>query len=184
MREHSSVKYSGLVVVALALASGCSPSAEPVVLETPVPVSAGSTTNPVPEPTPEPVLDQPRHRLVVSGGRVLRTTVLDGDDIGDDIGDVPTAVLRRLVYQCSDEVTFAVRIAGNTLQVFPPGIDKSYVSLTRTFTEVGVRYVAMGADFRGNGDLATLQVGADRYVDCVSNPAAEVWGTMQPTSTR
>jgi hypothetical protein len=26
-----------------------------------------------------------------------------------------------------------------------------------------------------NGDLATLQVGRDRYVDCVSNPAAAVW---------
>ena len=180
MREHSSVKYSSPVVVALLLASGCSRSEAPVVLETPEPVSAGSTTNPVPEPTPEPVLDQPRHRLVVSGGRVLRATALDDDDIGD----VPTAVLRRLVYQCSDEVTFAVRIAGNTLQVFPPGIDKSYVSLTRTFTEVGVRYVAMGADFRGNGDLATLQIGRDRYIDCVSNPAAQVWGTVQPSATR
>ena len=177
MREHSSVKYSGLVVAALVLASGCSRSAEPLVLETPEPASAGSTTNPIPEPPP--VLDPPRHRLEVSGGRVLITTTTD-----NDIGDVPTAVLRRLVYQCSDEVTFAVRIAGNTLQVFPPGIDKSYVSLTRTFTQVGVRYVAMGADFRGNGDLATLQIGRDRYVDCVSNPAAEVWGTVQPNATR
>jgi|SRR6187455_1193712 len=180
MREHSSVKCSSLVVAALVLASGCSPSEKPVALETPEPASAEPTTSPIPEPTPQPVLDPPRQSLVVSAGRVLRTTPPDNDNIGD----VPTAALRRLVYQCSDEVTFAVRIAGNRLHVFPPGIDKSYVSLTRTFTEVGVRYVAMGADFRGNGDLATLQVGADRYVDCVSNPAAEVWGTVQPTATR
>ena len=163
MREHSSVKCSSLVIAALVLASGCSPSEKPVALETPEPASAEPTTNPM-----------------VSGGRVVSTTVPDGGDIGD----VPTKVMPRLVYQCSDEVTFAVRIAGNTLHVFPPGIDKSYVSLTRTFTEVGVRYVAMGADFRGNGDLATLQIGRDRYVDCVSNPAAQVWGTVQPSATR
>jgi len=179
MREHSSVKCSSLIVAALVLAGGCSRSEEPVVLETPEPASVGLTTNPIPEPIPDPALDPPRQRLVVSGG-VLRASSTDDDDIGD----VPTAVLRRLVYQCSDEVTFAVRIAGNRIEVFPPGISKSYVSLTRIPTDVGVRYVAMGADFRGNGDLATLQVGRDRYVDCVSNPAAEVWGTVQPTITR
>ena len=178
MRERSSVKYSGLVV-ALVLASGCSPSEEPVVLETPEPAIANSTTNPIPEPIPAPVLDLPRKRLFVSA-EVLRTRPTDDDDIGD----VPTAVLRRLVYQCSDEVTFAVRIAGNRLEVFPPGIDKSYVALTRIPTEVGVRYTAPNADFRGNGDLATLQIGRDRYVDCVSNPAAEVWGTVQSSATR
>ena len=180
MREHGSGTYSGLIVAALMLASGCSRSEEPVVLETPEPASAGSATAPIPEPIPDPVFDPPRQGLVVSGGRVLRTSTPDDSDIGD----VPTAVLRRLVYQCSDEITFAVRIVGNRIEVFPPGIDKSYVSLTRMPTEVGVRYVAMGADFRGNGDLATLQVGNDRYVDCVSNPAAEVWGTVQPTTNR
>ena len=178
MREHSSVKCSSLVVAALVLASGCLRSEEPVVLETPEPPSVGPTT--IPEPIPDPVLDPPRQRLVVSAGRVLRASSTDDEDIGD----IPTAVLRRLVYQCSDEVTFAVRIAGNRIQVYPPGIDKSYVSMTRMPTEVGVRYTALNADFRGDGDLATLQIGTDRYVDCVSNPAAEVWGTVQPTATR
>lgn len=180
MREPSSGKYSGLIVAALLLASGCSRPEEPVVLGTPEPASAGSAPAPIAEPIPDPVLDPPRQRLVVIGGRVQRTRTPDDNDIGH----VPTAVLRRLVYQCSDEVTFAVRIVGNRIEVFPPGIDKSYVSLTRMPTEVGVRYVAMGADFRGNGDLATLQVGNDRYVDCVSNPAAEVWGTVQTATSR
>lgn len=117
---------------------------------------------------------------VVSAGQVLRTRATDDDDIGT----VPTKVMRRLVYQCSDEVTFAVRIAGNRLEVFPPGVDRSYVALTRMPTEVGVRYTAPNADFRGHDDLATLQIGRDRYVDCVSNPAAEVWGTVQPSATR
>ena len=180
MSERSSVQYSGLVVVALVIASGCSPDQEPVVAETavretPEPAIPGSTTNPV----PEPVLDLPRG-LVVSEGQVLRTRAADDDDIGT----VPTKVMRRLVYQCSDEVTFAVRIAGNRLEVFPPGVDRSYVALTRMPSEVGVRYTAPNADFRGNGDLATLQIGRDRYVDCVSNPAAEVWGTVQPSATR
>ena len=180
MRKHRLGKYSGLIVAALMLGNGCWRSEEPAVGETPQPASASSATTPISEPTPDPVRDLPRQGLVVSNGRVLRPHTADGDEIGD----VPTAVLRRLVYQCSDEVTFAVRIAGDRIEVFPPGISKSYVSLTRIPTDVGVRYVAMGADFRGNGDLATLQVGADRYVDCVSNPAAEVWGTVEPTITR
>jgi hypothetical protein len=180
MRKHGSGQYSGLIVAALMLASGCSRPEEPAVLESPESASGGSAPAPIAEPIPDPVLDPSRQGLVVVGGQVLRTGTKDDNDIGH----VPTAVMRRLVYQCSDEVTFAVRIAGNKLEVFPPGIDKSYVTLTRMPTEVGVRYVAMGADFRGNGDLATLQVGDDRYVDCVSNPAAEVWGTVQPTATR
>jgi hypothetical protein len=35
---------------------------------------------------------------------------------------------------------------------------------------------------RMKDDLATLQVGGDRYVDCVSNPAAAVW--QEPPRTR
>jgi hypothetical protein len=47
-----------------------------------------------------------------------------------------------------------------------------------------VRFTAPNADFRAVGDLATLQIGAERYADCVSNPAAAVWDTAQPRATR
>lgn len=103
---------------------------------------------------------------------------------GADIGDVATPVLRRLVYQCSDDVTFAVRTAAERLEVFPPGITQSYVILIRVPSESEVRYTAPNADFRANGDLATLQIGRDRYVDCVSNPGADAWGTVQPSAAR
>jgi hypothetical protein len=111
------------------------------------------------------------------GGSVVETDA-------DDIGDVPTPALLRLVYQCSDEVTFAVRTFGDRLEVVPPGVANSYVVLTRMPVAFGVRFTAPNADFRATGDLATLQIGAERYVDCVSNPAAAVWGTVQPRATR
>jgi len=112
----------------------------------------------------------------------VRDVVRVADDA--DIGDVATPILRRLVYQCSDDVTFAVRTRADRLEVFPPGISKSYVVLNRVPSESQVRYTAPNADFRANGDLATLQVGRDRYVDCVSNPGADAWGTVQPSAAR
>lgn len=181
MRARRSVNASSFLVVVLVLAGGCSRDEDPTAAVAPEPAPPKATTN----PAPLPVLEPPRQvghapsqrRLVSIGGSEVATDT-------EDIGDVPTPTLRRLVYQCSDEVTFAVRTLGDRLEVVPPGVANSYVVLTRMAVDSGVRFAAPNADFRGNGDLATLQIGADRYVDCVSNPAAAVWGTVQPRPTR
>ncbi len=68
-----------------------------------------------------------------------------------------------------------MRSAGAWLQVFPPGHSHGYIVLTPEPSASGLYYTTSGAELRMNGDLATLQVGRDRYVDCVSNPAAAVW---------
>jgi len=60
----------------------------------------------------------------------------------------------------------------------------SYVVLSRVPGETQVHYTAPNADFRAAGDLATLRVGRERYVDCVSNPGAAAWGTVQPSQAR
>lgn len=181
MRASSSVKSPRLIVLALVFASGCSPDEGSVSAVAPEVPPPAPTTNPIPEPALEPPGEAgpapSARRLVIVNGDVVATD-------RDDIGDVPTPVLRRLVYQCSDEVTFAVRTAGDRLEVIPPGVANSYVVLTRMPVDSGVRFTAPNADFRANGDLATLQIGAERYVDCVSNPAAGVWGTVQPSATR
>ena len=83
--------------------------------------------------------------------------------------------VRRLFFQCTDDVSFAVRSAGCRLEVYPPGHSHGYIVLTQQPSDSGLYYTARGAELRMNDDLATLQVGRDRYVDCVSNPAAAVW---------
>ena len=179
MRARRSLKHSRLVVVALVLASGCSRDDGPLARVAPEPGPPEPTTSPAPEPAPDP----PRvRRMAPYENPFIERSGRARDDA--DIGDVATPVLRRLVYQCSDEVTFAVRTRADRLEVFPPGISKSYVVLNRVPSESQVRYTAPNADFRANGDLATLQVGRDRYVDCVSNPGADAWGTVQPSAAR
>jgi membrane-bound inhibitor of C-type lysozyme len=180
MRARSSIVSSSLFAVALAVASGCSRDDGPVVLSD-EPATAGPTTSPTMPPTLDPPRDpapvDPRRRL-----GVLVETVSEAED--ENIGDVSTPILTRLVYQCSDDVTFAVRIAGNRLEVFPPGISNNYIVLMRVPSESGVRYTAVNAEFRAKDDLAALRVDAERHVDCVSNPAATVWGAGAPGAAR
>ena len=174
-------RSSSLLVVVLLLAGGCSRDEEAAAVPAPELTPPASTTNPAPPPVlqpPHPVAPAPAQRPRVNiGGNVVKVE-------SGDIGDVPIRALTRLVYQCSDDVTFAVRTLGDRLEVVPPGVANSYVVLTRMPVESGVRFTAPNADFRANADLATLQIGAERYVDCVSNPAAAVWGTVQPDATR
>jgi len=176
MRARRSVEFSRLLVVVLALASGCSADEGAVVVVAPAPAPPD-----VANPPPRPPLGLPREAgpAPSAGGRSAFGVNVPPIDAGD-IGAVPTRVLPRLVYQCSDEVTFAVRTVGDRLEVFPPGVSKSYVVLTRA----GVHFTAPNAYFRADGDPATLQIGKERYVDCVSNPAAAVWGTVQPIGAR
>jgi hypothetical protein len=113
MRANSSVA-SLVVVVVLALASGCTPAEDPSVVV----------------PPPEP---------------------------------------------CTDDVTFAMRVVGSRLEVFPPGHANGFIVLTLASSDDGVHYTAPDADFRAKGDLATLRIARQIYVDCVSSPAAAVW---------
>ena len=73
--------------------------------------------------------------------------------------------------------------AGNTIEVFPPDFTLGYIVLYRQPADSGVRYTREHAEFRGSGELATLIIGNERYVDCVSNPAAAVWATVPRAPT-
>lgn len=85
--------------------------------------------------------------------------------------------MRRLVFQCTDDMTFAVRMVGNLLYVYAPSLRGGSLPLTRQPAESGLRYAIAGADFRTDGELATLRLGDEVYFDCVANPAAAVWET-------
>jgi hypothetical protein len=184
MRANSSC--SSLVVVVLALVGGCSPAQDP-----PVVVALPEPPVPAPSPAPAPsqatlaeLLHEVRNVQPVSNAgpaqgvlnevrESTRVSSQTGPRATDDF--VPPTPPRRLFFQCDDNVTFAVQTAGSRLEVFPPGHSTGYIALVQVPSDSGVHYTAANADFRMSGDLATLQVGRDRYVDCVSNPAAAVW---------
>ena len=175
MRARSSLKSPCPVVVAVVFATGCT-SDEPAVLAAPEPTTRGPSSTPIPEP------DRPRAPTVVrSGQRVGPSNASEREAV--DIGDVATPIMTRLVYQCSDEVTFAVRTAGDRIEVFPPGFTLGYIVLYRQPTDTGVLYTREHAEFRADGELATLNLADERYVDCVSNPAAAVWATVPRSPT-
>jgi hypothetical protein len=177
MRANSSL--SGLVVVVLAVV-GCSPADPPVVLAPPEP----TTPEPVLAPTQVTVDELLREAQPVRIGQ----SQIPIDDIPElSESSSPFQVsnelaantlsprVHRLVFQCTDDVSFAVRSAGGRLEVYPPGHSHGYIVLTQQPSDSGLYYTASGAELRMNDDLATLQVGRDRHVDCVSNPAASVW---------
>lgn len=174
----------------LALLAGCSAPEDPPIAVTP------------PEPAPEASVDELLRRVenVAPGAAQSQAQLNDtrertqsGEAVNElrettrsdppirDVAAPPEPVaartVSRLIYQCTGEVTFAVRIVGDHLEAYPPGHSNGYVILERVPSDDGVHFAARGASFRAKDDLATLEVGRDRYVDCVSNPAAAVWQT-------
>ena len=185
MRANSSI--SSLIVVTLAATSGCRPADEPVAVAPPVP-------EPAPAPSPGPsqsaldeLLDQVENVRAAPAQAVINTvrerpvdTRAQGGS-GQTAGStMPARVIDRLISQCSDDVTFAVRIYAGKLWVFPPGYSNGYIILDPVASDDGVHYAQRDADFRAKDDLATLRVDNRRYVDCVSNPAAAVWQQLTP----
>jgi hypothetical protein len=181
MRERSPVKSPCLVVVALFVASGCSTDEQAVGAK-----REPATHSTAPSPIAQPAFDPPRQgRGTHSAGGASPFANDPRVRDSDDIGDVRTPIMTRLVYQCSDDVTFAVRTAGDRIEVYPPGFTLGYIVLYRQPADSGVRYTREHAEFRADNELATLILGGnERYVDCVSNPAAAVWATVPraPTS--
>ena len=168
-------------MVVLTLIGGCSPAEDPPVVvappEPPVP-------DPAPAPTQATVDDLLREAQPVRVGPIQdptnepsESTQSGGPFQGNSasLADVLPPPMRRLPFQCTDDVSFAVRSVGSRLEVFPPGHSYGFIVLTQQPSDSGLYYTALGAELRMNGDLATLEVGRDRYVDCVSNPAAAVW---------
>ena len=168
-------------VVLLALASGCSPEEPPVVVPPPEPPAPPDLPAPSQAAVDEllretaPVPSDAPSQSVINSIRESTQVVEQRQSAVQPSAFEPARTLDRLTFQCDEEQTFAIRIRGNRLEVFPPGLTNSYFVLTEVPTDSGVRYTAADADFRMANDLATLQFGRERYADCVSSPAAAVW---------
>jgi membrane-bound inhibitor of C-type lysozyme len=167
------MRASLLAVVVFALVSGCSPDEPDVVVVVPEPPAPApefepgarvDQLNPIREGPGEPAFGPGAGAQVVLNGIRERTP-----------GQVPQ-IPRRLVFECTDGVMFAVRTVDNGLELYPPGTPAAgFLALTQVPTASGVHYRAGDVDFRSKDDLATLEMGRERYVDCVANPAAATW---------
>jgi hypothetical protein len=175
-------RLSSLLVVLVGLCGGCSP-----VEDSPDTVAPVEPLAPPPAPSPPQAIDEERLR------RVEQLRAGSSQSGSDQIREAPANVsgptqvssesaeralpppVRRLFFQCTDEVGFAVETIRGLLAVFPPGHSNGYIILTQQPSDSGLYYTGGDAELRMERDLATLHVGRDRYVDCVSNPAAATW---------
>jgi membrane-bound inhibitor of C-type lysozyme len=184
MRAKSSAMVSSLVAVMSALMSGCSPDEPPpveVVSPAPTPPEDIEQLDPLPQPRPA---EQIQVRNAQSNGiGVDRASAGQAQDRAS-LTDVVPQRPRRLVFECSGGVTFAVHVLDNRLRLFAPGLPpNSYLVLNPVTSASGMHYRAGDMDFRSEGDLATLEIGRERYVDCVANPAASVWEELERPDT-
>jgi hypothetical protein len=70
------------------------------------------------------------------------------------------------------------------LALYAPGLPPNgYLSLMRLPSASGVHYGVGDTSFRSEGDLATLEIGRERYADCVANPDAAVWQELERPDT-
>ncbi len=198
MRAQSSVMVLSVVVVVLALVSGCSPDEPDVVAVAPEPPAPAPELEPgAPVDQLNPIREGPagpefepgaqavqqelngiRERPVTSGPVEVQRQ--SSQSLSEELPQTPL----RLVFECTDGVTFAVRMLRNGLVLYPPGYPPNgSLTLPQVPSASGVHYRAGDIDFRSKGDLATLEMGRERYVDCVANPAAAVWQETLPRIT-
>ena len=175
------MRASLLVVVFFALVSGCSPDEPDVVVVVPEPLP------PEPELAPEPLIKVGPNQVVVTTVRQSQVerivtheivaTDADGAAFQVEVQSSPVSQTPlRLVFECTDGVMFAVRMLDNRLELYPPGMPAAgFLALGQVPSASGVHYRAGDVDFRSKGALATLEMGRERYVDCVANPAAATW---------
>jgi hypothetical protein len=140
-----------------------------------------------PEPTPrasQELVDLVREVESVRSGPAqaalneIRERTQSGEPREGSVGSAaatPSLTVSRLFFQCTDDITFAVRSIGRRLEVFQPAHSNDYIVLAQQPSDSDLCATSRDAEFRMDGELATLQVGRDRYVDCVSNPAAALW---------
>lgn len=83
---------------------------------------------------------------------------------------------RTLVYDCDGDVSFTVRTGPGEVALWTPeSLGGVYRVLSLTRAASGLRYQEGDTVFWSRGDLATFEIGGQRYVDCRSNPRKVPW---------
>jgi uncharacterized membrane protein/heat shock protein HslJ len=83
---------------------------------------------------------------------------------------------RTFVFDCDGDVSFTVRTGPGEMALWAPAsLGGAYQILSLTRSATGTRYQEGDTVFSSNGDLATIELGGQRYVDCRSNPSKAPW---------
>jgi uncharacterized membrane protein/heat shock protein HslJ len=83
---------------------------------------------------------------------------------------------RTFVFDCDGDVSFTMRTGPGEIALWAPAsLGGSYQILSLTRSASGARYEEGDTAFSSEGDLATIELGGQRYVDCRSNPRKAPW---------
>jgi uncharacterized membrane protein/heat shock protein HslJ len=85
-------------------------------------------------------------------------------------------VARTFVYDCDGDLRFTVRTGPGEVALWAPAaLGGAYQVLSLAPSAAGARYEEGDTVFWSTGDLATFELGGQRYVDCRSRPREVPW---------
>ena len=88
----------------------------------------------------------------------------------------PPEVARTFVFDCDGDVSFTVRFGPGEMALWAPAsLGGSYQVLSIARSGSGARYVEGDTVFWNKGDLATIEIAGQRFVDCRSTPSKVPW---------
>jgi putative lipoprotein len=83
---------------------------------------------------------------------------------------------RTYVYDCDGDLRFTVRTGPGEVALWAPAaLGGTYQVLSLARAASGVRYQEGDTVLWTKGDLATIEIGGQRFVDCRSNPSQVPW---------
>jgi len=83
---------------------------------------------------------------------------------------------QTFVYDCDGDVRFTVRTGADEVALWAPAsLGATYQVLSRVRTASGAQYREGDTLYWSKGDLATIEHGGQRFVDCRSNPREVPW---------
>ena len=86
------------------------------------------------------------------------------------------AIGRTFVFDCDGGYSFTVRFGPGEMALWAPAsLGGAYQVLSITRSGSGARYVEGDTEFWNKGDLATIQIAGQRFVDCRSTPSKVPW---------
>jgi putative lipoprotein len=83
---------------------------------------------------------------------------------------------RTFVFDCDGDLSFTMRTGPGEIALWAPAsLGGAYHVLSLSRAASGARYEEGDTVFWNKGDLATIEFGGQRYVDCRSNPSKVPW---------
>ena len=103
------------------------------------------------------------------------TADAQGDREAREAGAAPE-IGRTFVFDCGGDVSFTVRFGPGEMALWAPAsLGGAYQVLSIARSGSGARYVEGDTVFWNEGNLGTIEIAGQRFVDCRSNPSKAPW---------